>query len=161
MRNLRNVRYFLMNDEAVSEEFTTLPALSVVMIGFALFIVLFSQTYLVYEGRMQQLEEYQTADALANKLTNPDCFFIKEGGLVDLPLLSNDTFSLKRICDQWKQSGINFFLRLHWSNVTMDFPEPSNASMSHRVAVSRQVGVFLSDAQTVPGVLTVILWRGS
>ena len=159
MRNTVYVRYFLANDYAVSEEFTTLPALSVVMIGFALFVVLFSQTYLTYEERMEQLQDYQTADAIASKLTNPDCSFIKEGGLVNLPLLLNDTSSLQRICDRWNQSGIGFVLRLSWTNITMDFPETMNVTTVHRVAVSRQVGISLSDAQTVPGVLTIIVWR--
>jgi hypothetical protein len=159
MRNTASVNYFLINDFAVSEEFTTLPALSVVMIGFALFAVLFSQTYLSYETRMEQLQEYQTADTLACTLTNPDCYFIKESRLVNLPLLLNDTSSLQRLCDQWRQSGICFLLRLHWANITMDFPANNNTSSIHRVAVSRHVGIFLSDTQTVPGVLTILLWR--
>ena len=161
MRYRVQVRYFLANDDAVSEEFTTLPALSVVMIGFALFVVLFSQTYLTYEERMEQLSEYQIADAIANKLTNPDCSFMKEGGLVNLPVLCNDNGSLQSIRDEWNQSGIGFVLRLSWNNVTMDFPDVINFTMVHHVAVSHQVGMFLSDAQTVPGVLTIIIWRNS
>jgi hypothetical protein len=161
MRHTLQLRCFFADNYAVSEEFTSLPALSIVMIGFALFVVLLAQAYLTYEERMEQLQEYQTVDALASKLTNPDCFFMREGGLVDVSVLRQDTSSLQRICDQWRRSGVAFFLRLHWDDITEDFPGTCSTTSSHRVAVSHLVGVYLTDAQTIPGVLTVILWRCS
>ena len=82
-------RRFIKDENAISEEFTALPALSVVMIGFALFIVLMANTYSAYNTRIDSLEKYQTADFIAIKLTNPDCFFIKEGGVINLPVLEN------------------------------------------------------------------------
>jgi hypothetical protein len=159
MRHPRKLRYFYANEEAVSEEFTTLPVLSVVMIGFALFLILLSHTFLSYEERMEQLSDYQTADTIVRTLTNPDCYFIREGGLADIGVLRQDTSTLQSICEQWRQSGVRFLLQIHWDNSTEEFPAPCNLTASHRIAISRPVSVFLSVAQTVPGILTLILWR--
>jgi len=152
------VRAFVHDERAVSEEFTTLPALSVVMIGFTLFIVLLAQTYTAYEERIDRLQRYHTADTLALKLTNPDCYFIKEGGLIDIQILQDDTQSLERIRNEYQKSGITFILRLRWTNTSEDFPEELPSITGNRVAVSKDVGIYLNEAQTVPGTLTIILW---
>ena len=155
------MRYFLVEEHAVSEEFTILPALSIVMIGFALFVVLLAQTYTAYEERMDRLQNYQTADGIAKKLTNLDCYFIREGGLIDVSILQNDPGSLQILCEQYERTGVIFLLRLQWNNLTQDFPEPLSIAPMNRVAVSKDVGVYLNEAQTVPGILTIILWENS
>lgn len=159
MQNSIKIRPFLNDERAVSEEFTTLPALSIVMIGFALFIILLAQIYIAYGERINQLQNYQTASSIAHRLTNPDCFFIREGGLVDLPLLQNDSKSLQMICYQYQKSGIGFFLRLRWNNSTRDFPETAMSIPPNRIALSEDIGIYLNEAQTIPGTLTIILWK--
>lgn len=153
------VRHFLADDQAVSEEFTSLPALSVVLIGFALFLALLSQTYLSFEERGAELRVYHTANTLAEKLTNPECYFMRNGGLIDVPVLCHDLGSLQRIGDQWQRSGLGFLLRVHWNNTTEEFLASNTTIGVPHIAVSYPVGVYLSEAQTVPGTLTVLLWR--
>jgi hypothetical protein len=159
MQKKITVRCFLTNEQAISEEFTTLPALSIVMIGFTLFIILLVQTHTAYETRIDLLENYQTADQIAYKLMNPDCYFIREGGLIDLSVLQNNIESLQVICEQYQKSGVTFFLRLRWNNIVEDYPSPLPSASINRIAISKNVGVYLSDAQTVPGTLTIIIWR--
>ena len=161
MKTTLRKRYFLKNVEAVSEEFTVLPALSVVMIGFALFVVLLAQTYITYADRIDRLQSYQTADGLLQKLTNPDCFFIREAGLIDLHLLQNDTISLQNFLEQYTKSGFFFHLQLHWNDQIWDFPESMSSDPDIRIAVSKEIGIYLNEAQTTPGTLTILLWRGS
>jgi len=161
MRTTLRKRYFLKNEEAVSEEFTVLPALSVVMIGFALFVVLLAQTYITYADRIDRLQSYQTADGLLQKLTNPDCFFIREAGLVDLDLLQNDTISLQNFLEQYTKSGLFFHVQLHWNDQIWDFPESMASNPDIRIAVSKEIGIYLNEAQTTPGTLTILLWKGS
>jgi hypothetical protein len=161
MRYKIKVRSFLINKQAVSEEFTVLPALSIVMIGFALFAVLLAQTYTAYSEHINRLQNYQTADSILNKLTNPDCYFIKEGGLINLSLLQNDTSSLQGIYDQYRRVGIIFLLRLQWNDFIQDFPETLLAIPQNRIAVSKNLGIYLNEAQTIPGTLTILLWKES
>jgi hypothetical protein len=158
-------RSFILDETAVSEEFTSLPALSVVMIGFTLFFVLLANVYASYGLRVESLEKYQTADFIATKLTNPDCFFIKEGGLVDLPELrsyGNDD-KLNSMRQEYKASNVNFTVRVSWQDgneiKSEDFPENLPDYIGDRVAVSRDVSVYLNEAQTSPGKLTIILWN--
>jgi len=159
MRNTIKKRFFLKDERAISEEFTVLPALSIVMIGFALFVVLLAQTYTVYEERINHLQNYQTASSIVHKLTNPDCFFIRNEGLIDLPILQNDTESLKIICEQYQKSGFAFFLRLRWDNCSQDFPKKTISMPANRIAISTDVGIYLNEAQTIPGTLTIVLWK--
>jgi hypothetical protein len=159
MRTIIKRRNFLIDEQAVSEEFTVLPALSIVMIGFTLFVVLLAQTYTAYGERINQLQNYQTASSIVRKLTNPDCFFIRDGGLIDLFLLQNDTESLHLFCEQYQKSGIIFLVRLHWNNNTQDFPNTTISIPSNRIAISSNVGVYLNEGQTIPGTLTIIVWR--
>jgi len=161
MRIPIRVRSFFNDDFAVSEEFTSLPTLSIVMIGFALFLVLLAQTYLTHGERMNQLDDYQTADRIVRKLTNPDCCFMRPGGLIDVSVLRQDTSMLQRMNEQYNHSGVRFLLRLRYDNIEEDFPSSNNLSAPYRIAVTRQAGIYLSDAQTVPGSLTIILWRDS
>ena len=158
MREDRPLKKFLKDENAVSEEFTSLPALSIVMIGFTLFILLISNTYMAYEQRIDSIEKYQTGYFIATKLTNPDCYFIKEGGIVDLALLRNDIEELILLCDKYKTSGINFIVRINWDKGSEDFPEELPVDVGNRIAVSKNVGIYLNQAQTTPGKLTIILW---
>jgi len=157
-----HIRRFVKDENAISEEFTTLPALSVVMIGFALFIVLIFYTYDAYNTRIDSLEKYQTADFIATKLTNPDCFFIKEGGVINLPVLENKAVSdekLNSMRSDYEASNINFSVCISWEGVTKYYPEDSlPTDIGDRVAATKDVGIYLNDAQTKPGKLTIITW---
>jgi len=161
MKTTLRLRSFCNDDLAVSEEFTSLPTLSIVMIGFALFLVLLSQTYLTHGERMDQLDGYQTADRIVRKLTNPDCCFMRPGGLIDVSVLRQDIGKLQTMNEQYSHSGVRFILRLRYDDIEEDFTPIDNISALYRIAITRQVGIYLSDAQTIPGSLTIILWRDS
>lgn len=154
-----SLRYFLADDRAVSEEFTALPALSVVMIGFTLFFVLLANTYSAYHNRADQLERYHTADLIATTLITPSCDFITQG-MIDYPGLSQGLYNgvLTNLRDEYRQSGLDFVLLLHWDDGELIIPEQP-PSMHDRIAVSREVSIQLNPAQTTPGSLTVLLWE--
>ena len=155
---------FRKDNNAISEEFTALPALSVVLIGFTLFVILIANTYGAYESRIESLEKYQTADFIATKLTNPDCFFINGDKTVNLPLLENSGDKLNESRDQYRVSGFDFIVRIDWTgnpNGPEDFPEKLEKTLGNNVdhiAISRDVGVYLNPANTSIGKLTIILW---
>jgi len=159
MKN-KTLRKFIKDEKAISEEFTTLPALSIVMVGFTLFLLLITNTYNAYETRIDTIEKYTTADFIATKITNPDCSFIKEGGIVSIPLLNNHESKdmLHTLKEEYKKSGIEFIIRIEWDDKYIDFPENLSDDVYNRIAVSKEIGVYLNEAQTKPGKLTVILW---
>ena len=152
------VQSFLTNEQAISEEFTTLPALSVVMIGLSLFLLLLVHTYTTYQERVTLLQEYQTAESIAEKLTNPECCWMRNG-LVDVPVLSVTLDQLELLRARYHLSNLSFVLRLRYHDVTSDYPEPLPSMTTNLVAVEKQMGMYLNEAQTTPGTLTVIVWR--
>ena len=154
-------KFFIKDEKAVSEEFTSLPALAVIMIAFTLFIALIANIYIAQEQRIESIDKYKTADFIATKLTNPNCCFIKPSGTVDLPALhaSKSLQELNNLKDQYLASGLNFILRISWNNNYEDFPENLPNDVFNRVSISRNVGVHLNDAETVPGKLTIIMWN--
>ena len=158
-------RSLLKNKEAISEEFTSLPALTIVLIGFTLFILIITNSYNAYNIRIDSIDKYQTASYISNKLTNPDCYFIMEGGMIDLPLLdSPDTTEsddkLNDMRKEFSSSGINFSVVISWNNQKKCFPEDSIPNdIGDTVAVSKTVSIYLNEAQTKPGKLTVVSWR--
>jgi len=156
---------FIKNEKAISEEFTSLPALTVVIIGFTLFILIITNTYNAYNIRIESIDKYQTASFIASKLTSPDCYFMMEGGIVDLPLLDSSEpkesgDKLNQMRNKIKASGVNFSIEISYNNQKKYFPEDNLPSyINERVAVSKTVSVYLNEAQTKPGKLTVITWR--
>jgi len=158
---ITNIKNFIKNENAISEEFTSLPSLSIVMIGFAIFIILIANTYSAYNNRIDSLDKYQTADFIVTKLTNPDSFIIKEGGIIDLPLLKNSNDEINQLREKYRASGVDFIIRISYENTIVKLPNNADDLLSNtgdRVAVTKHVGVYLNLAQTKPGTLTVIAW---
>jgi len=154
-------RRFIKDENAISEEFTSLPALSLVMIGFAIFIIMIANTYTAYNTRIESLDKYQTAVFIVTKLTNPDSFIIKEGGVIDLELLKNSDPEINELRDKYRASGIDFIIRISYENTVKKVPSNADNLLSNagdRVAVTKCVGIYLNQAQTKPGKLTVIAW---
>jgi hypothetical protein len=162
MKN-KTLRKFIKNEKAVSEEFTTLPAISLVMIGFTLFLLLITNTYNAYEIRINAIEKYTTADFIVTKITNPDCSFVKEGGIISIPLLNTKESKdlLADLKEEYKKSGLDFVVRIEWADTYSDFPDDLPNGVYNRIAISKEIGVYLNEAQTKPGKLTVILWSTS
>ena len=157
----KSPRQIIKNKDAISEEFTSLPALTVIMIAFTIFFLLIANVYKSYDTRVESLEKYQTADFIATKLTNPDCFFIKPGGIIDLPKLQTDNGQqeLNNIRQKYKTSGYDFIIRINWEDETHDFPTNLPDDIFNRIAVSRNIGIYLNDATVPPGKLTIIMWE--
>lgn len=161
-------RSLIKNNQAISEEFTSLPALSVIMIGFAIFILLLANTYSAYNQRTENLEKYQNTNQIATKITNPDCFFIKEGRIIDLPALEKDINSqnseFEKLRQDYKSKGINFVIKITYKGTTKNFPSNADSlitSVGETTAVTKNLAIFLNDAKTKPGSLTVITWEAS
>lgn len=159
-RSLKN------NNQAVSEEFTSLPALSIIMIGFAIFILLLANTYSAYNQRTENIEKYQKTNQIAAKITNPDCFFIKEGRIINLPLLEEDIkktdSKFENLRSEYQSKGINFVIKVNYESKTKNFPTNADIilkNIGQRTAITKNLAVFIDDAHTKPGTLTIITWE--
>ncbi|MCX6664459.1 MAG: hypothetical protein NT038_00120 [Euryarchaeota archaeon] len=152
---------FIQDEKATSEEFTSLPALTVVVIGFTLFVALLARTYSAYETRADILENYKITAGIVSKLTNPNCLYIRPGGIVDLATLQTleGRLALNSTRHEYQNSSIDFIVRINWNNIAEDFPIELPETTTDRVAVSTFIDVYLNEACTIPAKFTVILWR--
>ena len=153
---------FINDERGISEEFTSLPALTVVMIGFGLFIALIAGAYYSYNDRIESIDKYEAANFVLEKMTITlrEEKIIREGEIIDKIQFKKSVHNYKAIVEKSGIVGINFGLKLsyeenggihsiEWDNI------PSDKDV---VAVSKQVAVYLNEAETVPGILTVFVW---
>ena len=161
------IRSFIQNEDAISEEFTSLPALTIVAIGFILFILLVSNTYSAYNTRVESLDKYQTADFIVKKITNPDSPITTEGGVIDLEKLKDTSIGdplINAIRSKYQASGVDFIVKINYENKELNYPTtPTSATdllQAHvdKIAVSKNIGIKINDAETKPGKLTIISW---
>jgi hypothetical protein len=84
---------------------------------------------------------------------------VTEKGCIDLQSLQSDSGYLKDMLHQYKKSGLCFLLRLQYDGYTNDFPTPTAAEPVQCIAVEKEVAIYLNEAQTIPGRLSIILWE--
>ncbi len=167
---MKNRLLLFINDrKGISEEFTSLPALAVVMIGFALFFTMMAGVYYQHNERVKSLDNYETANFVLEKLTSTNGLLAEKGiivgGVIDKEKFEIDGSKqhvIKTMIEESGIVGIEFGFKLvywekgekqppiEWTNI------PDNVD---KAAASKQVAVRLNDAEIVPGVLTVIIWE--
>lgn len=161
------IRSFIKNEDAISEEFTSLPALTIVAIGFTLFILLVANTYSAYNARVESLDKYQTTDFIVKKITNPDSPITTEGGIIDLKKLKDTSIGdplINAMRSEYQASGIDFIVRITYENTELNYPTTPTPAADllqnniDKIAVSKNVGIKINDAETKPGKLTIISW---
>jgi len=151
-------RLLSSNEDAVSEEYTALPALCTVVIGLSLFFLLLAHAYTTSQAQSETIRTYHSAELLAEKLLDPANAFILPGGILDLASFTDAGEPLDRLRQEYSPSGFDFLFRLTYDGGAVTLP-PNATIPQEYVATSRDLGIALSDAQTVPGRLTVLLWR--
>jgi len=153
----------------VSEEFTSLPALTVVLIGFALFFALIAGVYYSYNERVESVDKYESANFVLEKLTMTDgaladAGVIRAGGIIDKAKFDNmGSLAENEIIKESGVVGVKFGLKLEYIDPASGYEKtlewqniPSGGNI---VVASKQVAVYLNEAQTVPGVLSVMVWE--
>jgi hypothetical protein len=153
------LREFIHDKKAVSEEFTMIPAIVIVLVGFALFGLLLTNTYEAYNQSIETTENYRKARSILTKLTSPEGKIIDESGIIHLNLLINHPEWVTN--EYHKYSNVKFFVRLNWKGNTESYIDiPANPSVNrNQVALSKAVSISLNSVETKPGTFTIILWR--
>ncbi len=150
-------RLWSSNEDAVSEEYTALPALCTVVIGLALFFLLLAHAYTASQAQSETIRTYHTAELLTEKLLDPANAFMLPGGILDIASFA-DAAEPPRLRQEYSPSGFDFLIRLTYNHTAITLPANATIPQTY-IAASRTLPVALSDAQTVPGTLTVLLWR--
>ena len=145
---------FIKDKKGVAEEFTSLPALVVVIIGFALFFAMLTNLYFTYNEKIKDAELAEVAHYVSIKLTNG------ESPLTDAPLIINK--------EKWNDANPNI-LKEYCNLSSYDYSvyiTPSDGLKSFnknpigdRFSVSRKVAIKMEDGDVKEGKIVVTVWR--
>ncbi|MCD6448339.1 MAG: hypothetical protein J7L58_04770 [Thermoplasmata archaeon] len=158
---------FINDNKGISEEFTSLPALAVVMIGFALFFAMIAGVYYQHNERVKSLDKYEMANFILEKLTSANGLLAEKGiivgGTIDKKKfegVGNSQDNIEAIIEESRIVGKEFGFKLvYWEEDGVQTIEWTNIPGDvDKVAASKQVAVRLNDAEIVLGVLTIIVW---
>lgn len=159
---------FIRDERGLSEELTSLPALAVIMTGFAIFFIMIAGVYHSYNQEMESIDEYQTANFILEKITTSDGALAKKGIMMEGGLISLINFERinEKIMDEIiKESGIEgerVALKLELKKGYDELKNPlirGKLPTTEYITVSKRVTVYLNEVKKVPGVLSVMVWE--
>jgi hypothetical protein len=150
---------FHHNTYAISEEFTILPALSLVIIGIVLFSVLTLSTYESYGAQTKQLSQIDIASYLLSKLIDTDQLYMREGQIIEISILEQpeSLVFFNDLKHDLYPSGIDFSVMVSWGNTSMwVLDQPMEVDT---IAVSQPIGIALNPVDIILGSITVVVWN--
>lgn len=160
----------LRDERGVLEPHSDLLATALAVIGFVVFAALLSRAYMGYEDSSFALENYESASLLAGTLAEAPAFRAESPGMLSasaLDKLSGPDGQDARMKFFAAFSGNYPFLveirtgdgRWQWL-IDPEIVEPGHFIGKHeKVAASVPVVIELNPAESVPGTLTVVLYK--
>lgn len=138
----------------ITEEFTTLPAISIVMIGFALFFVLIASCYYVHIQRIENKELYEAAHFVIEKITM-DSPLIESPLMINLKAVerSNIMEDIAKCCNL---SDYDFCIRIFYDEMCLKLGEEKERN---KVSLSKIVAVKINEGDIREGKIVVTVWR--
>ncbi|HIH74070.1 MAG TPA: hypothetical protein HA306_01935 [Methanosarcina sp.] len=160
----------LKNEKGVLEPHSDLVAIALAVIGFVVLAALLSRAYMGYEDRSFALENYESASFLAGSVAEDSILKAENPGMLSASIL--DRLSGPQGYDERKEffepfSGNYPFVvevrtedgRWQWL-IEPEIIEPGYLmGKQEKVAASVPVVIELNSAESVPGTLTVILYK--
>ncbi len=142
-----------IKDKKGSEEFTSLPAISIVVIALALFIIILGNSYISFNKNIEKLEKYSDAYYVLEKITSDDSPIMKNG-LVDYGALSKITINeLNSYYNFDAKYGL--ILESNEIKIIKNLPHHSISSFS----VYKNVAIYVSDEKIVYGRIGVVFYE--
>lgn len=158
------------DERGVLEPQSDILATALAVIGFVVLAALLSQAYMGYEDRSFALENYESASLLVNTLTtSPD---LRTESSSMLSAASLDKLSgpegireKEKLFAAFSKNYL-FFIEIqtqnelwHWRIEPVNVEPDSFAEGREKVAISVPVVIELNPAKSIPGTLTVVLYK--
>ncbi len=153
---------FIKDKRGVAEEFTSLPAIMVVMIGFAIFFAMIATVYNLHNERIEDKELFEVAHYVALKLTSADSPLAAGDNTplyIDKNKLHIKVDELKKYCNP---IGYDYYVIVYEydedgskkpiKDTENIIPNRNKVSASRKVAIKDGIGVKY-------GEIVVIVWR--
>lgn len=151
------------DNQAISETFTILPALAMILMGFALFSILLSSAYNNIDQQHDQKEMFEISNTILEKICSPNAIFSNDGNYLqfDAFVSSSAEIFIQELQEKYRPYGYNFAVKLSCKDVVAwipsSFSQPND--ILNQYASSKQVAIKLNEVSTNPGTLTIIFWK--
>ena len=148
------------NTNAISEEFTVIPSLTVVLIGIILSFILFGTTISSYQEQTEFADNLTTTENIFQKITNPSNPFITNFGIIDYSnMFSNDSIIyFHSIQKSLLKNRLNCSLYVSSENFSFWYPNKPN-SYKESSAVTHPIGLSINEIEIIDAKLTIIIWN--
>ena len=158
------------DERAIIEPHADLLSVALAVTGFMVFAALISQTYFGYEDRSFALENYESASLLAETLADNPILKTGSSGLLSATALDSlsgpDGFNERERLFAAFSENYRFLVEIRTGDaqccwrIMPDNVEPEAfADGKEKVAASVPVVIELNPAQSVPGFLTVVIYK--
>ncbi|MBS3748884.1 MAG: hypothetical protein KGY65_07700 [Candidatus Thermoplasmatota archaeon] len=148
---------------AVSETFTVLPALAMVLIGFTIFSIIIATAYTTFDTKKEYVAMVEYSDQILEKISSPNACFTTDGNTINYLVFSSNQSKhyIETVKSQFAPYQLCFSVKLSFEQVEIWLPQPisNNYSIGNQYASSKQVSVQINEIKTLPGTLTVVLWQ--
>ncbi|MEM2924073.1 MAG: hypothetical protein QXJ68_00070 [Methanocellales archaeon] len=142
---------FLFSEEGVTEPYSDLLAISLVLTGYLIFIILISSAYSSHASKAYAMEHYSELNFLAQKLKGKLACSDRED-LLDAEKLTN--FKVSELLDREFELQITIIAEDRIWNIG---EEPS--FFTTRSSILIPATVRINPAQSVEGTLKLTIWR--
>lgn len=172
VKNSEKTSFTLMfrDERGVLEPQSDLLSTALAVIGFVVLAALMSQAYLGYEDRSYALENYESASLLADSLAAAPALKAESSNMLSAAALDKlsgpeGTVARDRLFAAFSGNYL-FLIEIRTGNEQWQWRiEPNNAEPDslmkgrEKVAASVPVVIELNPAESVPGTLTVVLYK--
>lgn len=154
---------FQKDEKAISESFTVLPALAMVLIGLTIFSIILTTAYTTYDYHHDIIDKFNGSEEILNKISSPNTPVTEDGSVFILKNFyskeSMDFFN--QLLNEYKFYGYNFTIKLKNKDIVFwNFnPQYSDNLLTNTYASTKTVSIAINELQIVPGCLTVIFWN--
>jgi hypothetical protein len=153
------LRKLQKDSNAISEEFTVIPSLTVVLIGIIIAFILFGTTISSFQEQSKFSDNLTTTENLFQKITNPSNPFVTNIGIINYSnLFTNESIHyIRSIQKSLLKNGLNCSLYISAENFSFWFPNKPD-SYRESTAVSHPIGLSINEIELIDATLTVIIW---
>ncbi len=154
---------FISDERGVVEPHIDMPAMALAVVGFVVFIAVTSQAFGAYQNKAFIAENYQDAMNLAEKLSRDSTLTGSvRPDVIDIARLEEIG---KEPMELMRKYGAhyNFMFKVEVDTTSRTYTRiiknPEISESKYGISSSIPVTVRLNDAQELPGMLTIKIWR--
>mgnify|MGYP006300522339 CR=1 FL=1 len=153
----------IKNTKAVSESFTVVPSLAVVLIGFTIFSIIIVTAYTTYDNKSDYINKFEISEIILEKIYSPNRIFIEDSSIINLnKFRSKETQTyIIELQESYSRYDYNFSLKLSCNDFEYWIPNKilDESSLSNSFASIKKVSIKINEISIVPGSLTIIFWE--